>query len=92
MNRLALVVIVVTSSCFRGDFLEGTVCDDDSQCAPHFVCIVDGSTTSGGSSGGPLGVCGSPDASPTSSGSSGTSSGSSGTTTGTTTGVGESTT
>jgi hypothetical protein len=79
VRRLALVALALASSCFRGNFLEGTVCDDDRQCAPHFVCDKDGSTSSGGSSGAAQGVCKVPDNSPH-----GTSSGSS--TSGTTTG------
>lgn len=81
MRRLALVVVALTS-CFRGEFLDGTVCTADSDCGPRFVCIKDGGSTGGESTTGGEGICGVVENAPpsTSSESTGTSGGSESTT------------
>ncbi|HWB74168.1 MAG TPA: hypothetical protein VG755_04415 [Nannocystaceae bacterium] len=81
MRRLALVVVAL-ASCFRGEFLEGTVCTEDSDCGPRFTCIKDGGTTGGDSTTAGDGICGVHDNAPpaTTAGTSGTSSGSESTT------------
>ena len=77
MHRAKLLVLLLLASCFRAEFLEGTACSDDRDCAPRFVCNPPDTSTSGESTGGGGGYCGEPDfsAPPTSSDSTGTSGG-----------------
>ena len=34
-----LLALGVFAGCFRGDFLEGTACNDDADCYPRFQCV-----------------------------------------------------
>ncbi len=63
MRRVLLLVPLVLASCFRAEFLEGTACEDDRDCAPRFVCNPPDTSTGGESSGGG-GYCGAPDFTP----------------------------
>lgn len=87
MRGVAIAFVVVAlASCFRGEFLAGTSCENDSECAPRYICMKDGGTTGGESTTGGIGVCGSPDYSPppTSSDGTGTATSESGTSSATT--------
>ncbi|MBC8068128.1 MAG: hypothetical protein IAG13_07330 [Deltaproteobacteria bacterium] len=51
-NSIAILVVLTSASCFVGEFLAGTVCERDSDCAPRYVCLFPTGTT--GDSGPPI--------------------------------------
>lgn len=70
-TSLSLLALGLVAGCFRGDFLEGTACNDDADCYPRFQCVpLAGSSQDGGL----VGACGDPQ--PEGSSSSSTSGGS----------------